>query len=182
MNSMQLLILLFTLFFNKISSLYVFNHPVCLKIKCHGDKIILYRFSSCPAAAFEGDGSRYISFRRCGSGSCMKGVQCVDGQGITTEHGQCGNSPPPSCPPGSTGDGIKCSDIDECEILQPCFSKEACHNLSPGFRCDPCPRGYSGDAIQGVRMDLNHRQVGFSYVPSFSPFQWYPFLLDLPRH
>jgi hypothetical protein len=28
-----------------------------------------------------------------------------------------------------------------------------CHNLSPGFRCDPCPAGFTGAGVQGAGLE-----------------------------
>ena len=38
--------------------------------------------------------------------------------------------------------------ILQCAEATPCFG--ACVNLSPGFRCQGCPPGYSGNAPSGV--------------------------------
>ncbi|KAF3848643.1 hypothetical protein F7725_015140 [Dissostichus mawsoni] len=70
------------------------------------------------------------------------------------------------CPDGYTGDGFNCDDVDEyfasktsvgsrevtrneCQF-NPCFPGVKCVNTAPGFRCDACPLGYSGLAIEGV--------------------------------
>lgn len=32
----------------------------------------------------------------------------------------------------------------------PCFPKVQCINTNPGFRCDPCPPGFTGQLLEGV--------------------------------
>ncbi|XP_040196487.1 thrombospondin-4 [Rana temporaria] len=77
---------------------------------------------------------------RCAATSCFQGVRCID-----TESGfQCG-----PCPEGYTGNGIICTDTDECR-LNPCFPGVRCINTIPGFRCESCPPGYTGPIVQGV--------------------------------
>lgn len=34
----------------------------------------------------------------------------------------------------------------------PCFPKVQCINTNPGFRCDPCPPGFTGQLLEGVGM------------------------------
>lgn len=60
-----------------------------------------------------------------------------------------------------TGDGVRCQDINECEMFKPCFNGVQCINLSPGFRCGSCPPGYTGRAIQGIGLEAarSNRQV-----------------------
>ncbi|TKS82762.1 Thrombospondin-3a [Collichthys lucidus] len=89
---------------------------------------------------------------RCSPNPCYKGVSCMDSlqyPGYT-----CG-----PCPPGTTGNGTHCQDIDECE-LQPCFSPEACVNTVGGFSCQPCPPGLWGAPLSGTGLDFAkiHRQ------------------------
>lgn len=77
---------------------------------------------------------------RCAATSCFQGVRCTE-----TESGfQCG-----PCPEGYTGNGIICTDTDECR-LNPCFPGVRCINTIPGFRCESCPPGYTGPIVQGV--------------------------------
>ncbi|KAM5193200.1 thrombospondin-4 isoform 1-T2 [Mantella aurantiaca] len=77
---------------------------------------------------------------RCDATSCFRGVKCTD----TASGFQCG-----PCPEGYTGNGIICTDVDECR-LNPCFPGVRCINMNPGFRCDSCPPGYTGPVVQGV--------------------------------
>lgn len=40
----------------------------------------------------------------------------------------------------------------QCDLMEPCDQKVRCINLSPGFRCDPCPRGFGGSHENGIHM------------------------------
>ena len=62
------------------------------------------------------------------------------------------------CPQGLTGNGTYCSDVDECDLADPCAEQVTCYNTIPGFRCGPCPVGYTGsDGISGVGLDFASR-------------------------
>ncbi|XKL67531.1 hypothetical protein PGB90_003022 [Kerria lacca] len=63
------------------------------------------------------------------------------------------------CPYGSISNGTTCSDVDECTV-KPCFSKVRCINLIPGFRCDPCPPGFTGNMPEGIGVEyaVSNRQ------------------------
>ncbi|NXJ85897.1 NID2 protein, partial [Trogon melanurus] len=50
------------------------------------------------------------------------------------------------CLPGYTGDGIDCSDVDEC-AENPCHPAAACYNTPGSFSCR-CQPGYEGDGFQ----------------------------------
>ncbi|XP_063342358.1 thrombospondin-3a [Pelmatolapia mariae] len=89
---------------------------------------------------------------RCFPNPCYKGVSCMESlhyPGYT-----CG-----PCPPGTTGNGTHCRDIDECEV-QPCFSPQACVNTAGGFSCQPCPPGLWGAPLSGTGLDYakTHKQ------------------------
>uniref|UniRef100_A0A3Q4N745 Thrombospondin 3a n=1 Tax=Neolamprologus brichardi TaxID=32507 RepID=A0A3Q4N745_NEOBR len=89
---------------------------------------------------------------RCFPNPCHKGVSCMESlhyPGYT-----CG-----PCPPGTTGNGTHCRDIDECEV-QPCFSPQACVNTAGGFSCQPCPPGLWGAPLSGTGLDYakTHKQ------------------------
>ncbi|XP_075907986.1 thrombospondin-4-like isoform X2 [Petromyzon marinus] len=78
---------------------------------------------------------------RCDRQPCSRGVACTD-----TEHGfRCG-----PCPDGLTGDGVRCTDVDECAGAKPCFVGVECSNAFPGYECGPCPAGYTGTATSGL--------------------------------
>ncbi|XP_074400182.1 nidogen-2 isoform X9 [Zonotrichia albicollis] len=50
------------------------------------------------------------------------------------------------CLPGYTGDGIHCSDVDEC-AESPCHPAAICYNTPGSFSCR-CRPGYAGDGFQ----------------------------------
>ncbi|NWZ83997.1 NID2 protein, partial [Poecile atricapillus] len=50
------------------------------------------------------------------------------------------------CLPGYTGDGIHCSDVDEC-AGSPCHPAAVCYNTPGSFSCR-CRPGYEGDGFQ----------------------------------
>lgn len=42
----------------------------------------------------------------------------------------------------------------QCDLAEPCDPRVRCTNLSPGFRCDPCPVGFTGSGgFQGVGLE-----------------------------
>ncbi|CAK6984090.1 thrombospondin-3a, partial [Scomber scombrus] len=89
---------------------------------------------------------------RCSPNPCYKGVACMESlqyPGYT-----CG-----PCPPGTSGNGTHCQDIDECEV-QPCYSPYSCVNTMGGFSCHPCPPGLWGAPLAGTGLDFakTHKQ------------------------
>ena len=65
-----------------------------------------------------------------------------------------------ACPAGLSGNGTWCSDLDECDLADPCDVSTTCYNTVPGFRCGPCPPGYTGsDGFTGVGLDFASRYV-----------------------
>uniref|UniRef100_A0A0K2TSG3 Uncharacterized protein n=1 Tax=Lepeophtheirus salmonis TaxID=72036 RepID=A0A0K2TSG3_LEPSM len=115
---------------------------------------------------------------RCGP--CPIGYR---GNGITCYPSQCEKNPPPcyngvdcfnldnlpyykcgACPQGLTGNGTWCSDLDECDLADPCDVSVTCYNTVPGFRCGPCPVGFSGsEGFIGVGLDFASRQRQVCY-------------------
>ncbi|XP_043926717.1 mucin-4-like [Protopterus annectens] len=67
----------------------------------------------------------------CSSTSCYANVSCSTGTG-------CG-----PCPTGLTGDGIHCSDVNECNSANPCDGNATCMNSIGSFSCI-CNPGFTG--------------------------------------
>uniref|UniRef100_A0A663LQR9 Nidogen 2 n=1 Tax=Athene cunicularia TaxID=194338 RepID=A0A663LQR9_ATHCN len=60
-----------------------------------------------------------------------------------------GGRPTCECLPGYAGDGIDCSDVDEC-TRNPCHPAATCYNTPGSFSCR-CQPGYEGDGFQCTR-------------------------------
>lgn len=39
----------------------------------------------------------------------------------------------------------------QCDLAEPCDPLVRCINMAPGFRCDPCPSGYTGSGHAGLQ-------------------------------
>ncbi|XP_071998608.1 uncharacterized protein [Engystomops pustulosus] len=74
----------------------------------------------------------------CAQG-CYPGVQCDNKTG-------CG-----ACPPGFTGDGLHCSDINEC-LQNQCSMNSTCTNTQGNFTCE-CNIGFTGNGFSCVEID-----------------------------
>lgn len=89
----------------------------------------------------------------CEDRPCEAGLQC-----ISTE-----DSPFFRCVDCLLGslsqDGINCVDVDECRLVAPCDSLTQCINLSPGFRCEPCPSGYRGQYTPSTFVPSVNNQI-----------------------
>ena len=65
-----------------------------------------------------------------------------------------------ACDAGFSGDGLNCTNIDEC-LLSPCHADAVCDDLVGSFTCS-CKPGYSGDGF--VCQDVDECLVsGFPY-------------------
>uniref|UniRef100_H2YAZ5 TSP C-terminal domain-containing protein n=1 Tax=Ciona savignyi TaxID=51511 RepID=H2YAZ5_CIOSA len=93
----------------------------------------------------------------CLSSPCYTGVQCINVviASNNTWDFQCSD-----CPVGYTGDGVTCSDIDECILSNPCVDQSQCINTMGGFYCDGCPPGYHSNPYFGFGLkDTNPVQM-----------------------
>lgn len=42
----------------------------------------------------------------------------------------------------------------QCDLAEPCDPRVRCTNLNPGFRCDPCPPGFTGSpGVEGIGLE-----------------------------
>jgi len=57
----------------------------------------------------------------------LKGVDCYNID--RPPYYRCG-----PCPEGTSGNGTYCSDLDECDLADPCDEAVTCYNTAPGFR------------------------------------------------
>ena len=56
----------------------------------------------------------------------FQGVQCFNMD--RPPYYRCG-----PCPQGLTGNGTYCSDVDECDLADPCAEQVTCYNTIPGM-------------------------------------------------
>ncbi|KAG2457471.1 thrombospondin-1 [Polypterus senegalus] len=93
----------------------------------------------------------------CLSNPCFAGTQCTS---FPDGSWKCG-----SCPTGYHGNGIHCTDIDECtEVPDACFVSNGvhrCENTEPGYNCLPCPPRFTGSQPfgRGVEDATSKKQV-----------------------
>lgn len=79
----------------------------------------------------------------CSQKPCFPFVDCEEtpGEGLGFKCGE--------CPPGYSGDGIRCNDVNEC-LYFPCSPHTTCLNLQPGYKCPACPKGFLGNSTMGI--------------------------------
>uniref|UniRef100_A0A3B3W1U0 Thrombospondin-1 n=1 Tax=Poecilia latipinna TaxID=48699 RepID=A0A3B3W1U0_9TELE len=93
----------------------------------------------------------------CLSNPCFPGTKCTSFRDGSFECGK--------CPLGYIGDGITCTDIDECkEVPDACHTHNGihrCENTEPGYNCLPCPSRFSGPQPfgRGVEQATAKKQV-----------------------
>ncbi|XP_017884490.1 cartilage oligomeric matrix protein [Ceratina calcarata] len=102
---------------------------------------------------------------RCPPGHIGDGINC-EAQGDPCALSPCGPrttceriSRPPyyrcgACAHGYISNGTACVEINECDVTEPCYPGVRCINLKPGFKCDPCPKGYTGPTIEGFGLEI----------------------------
>ncbi|PSN35512.1 Thrombospondin-4 [Blattella germanica] len=134
------------------------------------------RCGQCPRG-YVGDGRNCKPGLKCEDRPCYPGVRCYD----TVDGFQCG-----PCPSGYHGDGVRCKARNACEnnpcapvfcspckillsytvlftlqcdLAEPCDPRVRCTNLNPGYRCDPCPAGYTGSSgVEGIGLEEAYRK------------------------
>ncbi|XP_044263966.1 cartilage oligomeric matrix protein [Tribolium madens] len=122
------------------------DQPCFRGVQCYDDAERGYRCGSCPQG-YEGNGEVCQRRNPCETNPCGPGVRCYPIEEYPFYHCE-------GCPPGSTGNGTNCHDLDECDLAQPCDENVPCTNLSPGYRCGPCPHGFTGSrGSQGVGLE-----------------------------
>ncbi|XP_019622718.1 PREDICTED: uncharacterized protein LOC109468820 [Branchiostoma belcheri] len=113
------------------------RYQAVTRFRCHHG----YRLSSdatltCgPTKQWIGELPTCIDYDACLSSPCFPGVRCVDVPAPDTGF-TCG-----TCPPGYSGDGLNCTDNNECESPVQNTCEQICVNTEPGFYC-ACPDGY----------------------------------------
>ncbi|RDD36185.1 Latent-transforming growth factor beta-binding protein 1, partial [Trichoplax sp. H2] len=84
----------------------------------------------------------------CANFPCYENVTCTDNVAPLTGY-TCG-----SCPQGYTGDGILCSDFDECASSATNNCQQVCVNTIGGYTCD-CQSGYQLNADGKTCLDAD---------------------------
>ncbi|XP_078578181.1 uncharacterized protein LOC144863095 [Branchiostoma floridae x Branchiostoma japonicum] len=106
-----------------------------------------------PAKQWVGELPSCIDDDACMSSPCFPGVTCEDMPAPATGF-TCG-----TCPPGYSGDGINCTDKNECESPVQNSCEQICVNTEPGFYC-ACPDGYRLNDDQETCMAYADCDVG----------------------
>ncbi|XP_035702545.1 cartilage oligomeric matrix protein isoform X2 [Folsomia candida] len=126
------------------------ERPCFQGVQCY-DTVDGFQCGPCPSG-YHGDGQRCERRRGCDSSPCYSGVQCHDTDEPPSYY-RCG-----ACVTGLTGNGTHCYDLDECDLAEPCDVRVRCINMAPGFRCDPCPAGFTGSTgLQGQGLEFARR-------------------------
>nr|XP_054761236.1 uncharacterized protein LOC129267613 [Lytechinus pictus] len=86
-------------------------------------------------------------FNSCAGNPCYQGVLCLDNPPMESTDFSCGD-----CPPGRVGDGVTCSDINEClsNTMNDC--EQNCHNILDGYYCS-CNDGFTLSLDKGSCID-----------------------------
>lgn len=113
-----------------------------------------YRCGPCPPG-LEGNGTHCADIDEVGA---LQMVLPLTGKGST------GNSSA-ECRAGGEGVFLPL----QCAHANPCFPGSKCINTAPGFRCEPCPRGYRGNTVSGVGADYARASKQVSAVLSPIP-------------
>ncbi|EDV29248.1 uncharacterized protein TRIADDRAFT_19226, partial [Trichoplax adhaerens] len=96
-----------------------------------------------------------VDFDSCANFPCYENVTCTDNVAPLTGY-TCG-----SCPQGYTGDGILCSDFDECASSATNNCQQVCVNTVGGYTCD-CQSGYQLNSDGRTCTDINECQKSAS--------------------
>ncbi|KAI8514679.1 hypothetical protein Bbelb_072700 [Branchiostoma belcheri] len=109
----------------------------------------------CPAGSYSTVGRLNVSRVIPGRGRVETAPYAVTVGITSTPPTMCAGA----CPPGYSGDGVTCVDIDECNVTAACH--DYCENTNPGYVCGACPQGYTGSTAIGYGLDyaLQHPQV-----------------------
>ncbi|XP_019856518.1 PREDICTED: cartilage oligomeric matrix protein-like isoform X2 [Amphimedon queenslandica] len=90
----------------------------------------------------------------CKPNPCFRGSHCTI---LSDTEFQCA-----ACPIGYSGDGVTCTQVNECQVASPCSSDPEvfCFDLDPGYYCFNCPSGYVGTGKFGWSLaDAANKQV-----------------------
>jgi len=86
----------------------------------------------------------HVDINECESNTdnCNENADCTNTEGSFT----C------SCNPGYTGDGVSCTNINECELGTPCDPNANCTDTVGSFDC-LCNAGYTGNGLVCINID-----------------------------